>query len=219
MKLSKKLTELKEEEDKPKTKLKRIKLITEDNEKIKIIADLYLAFYTKPQIKNRVYISGFLYPFFIDEKHKKNQQKLHIFQVKRGLTAGQEYERLYFAAKQYIITNLTKKNKTLMRAEMYNLLTNKLNEAFITNNNQLCLDCVKQIRQLNGLDLETHEEDTNKQNIVNNITIDLDKVHDYLEYCYTKNKDNKENDNISNNNEPISNNNISINLLNNTNNE
>jgi len=219
MKLSKKLKDLKEEAKEPKTKLKRVKLITEDNEKIKIIADLYLAFYTKPQIKNRVYNSGFLYPFFIDEKNKKNQQKLHIFQVRKGLTAGQEYEILYYAAKQYIITNLTKRNKTLMRAEMYNLLTNKLNEAFQTNNNQLCLDCIKQIRQLNGLDLETHEEDINKQNVVNNITIELDKVHDYLEFCYNKSKENNNNSNLNNNNEPISNNNININLLNNTNNE
>lgn len=214
MKLSKKSKKLEQIEEAPPKKLKRMKFITQDNEKIEIIASLYLAFYEKPAIKKLCYSTGFLYPFFIDERKKRQQQKLTIFQVNKGNTAYKEFEILYNAAKQYIITNLTKKDKTLMRAEMYNILTNKLNEAFITNNNQLCLDCIKQIRQLNGLDLEEPQEELNKQNIVNNITIDLDKVHDYLEYCYTKSKENNNNDILNNQeNDIINKDTIKINLI------
>lgn len=217
MKLRKTKTKKEIIKDEEPKKLKRIKFVIDDYEKIKIIASLYLAFYEKPQIKKLCYTTGFMYPFFIDDRKKRQQQKLTIFQLNKGVTIHKEYERLYSAAKQYIITNLTKKDKTLMRAEMYNILTNKLNEAFITNNNQLCLDCIKQIRQLNGLDLEEPQEELNKQNIVNNITIDLDKVHDYLEYCYTKSKDDKENNNndILNNqeNDIINKDTIKINLI------
>lgn len=184
---------LKRKETKRKTN--SVDFVCDDAKKIEIIAALHLAYYTKPEIMKKCYKTGVIYPFFLNSLKDKEKQKLTLFQYKKGDTVEREFERLYKAAKTFILSNLVKKDKTMLRAEIYNILTNKITESMETNNNQLLMDCVKQLRQLNGLDIEDNTETENKDNIINNITIDLKGTHDFLEYSYEKAKENKENGN------------------------